>query len=198
MADNSKARISIYGMCGSLRRQSYNAGALRAAVELAPEGISIDIGTLADTPPANPIGAFPLYNEDVRQEGIPEEVKAMGAKIAAADAILFCCPEYNFSMPGVFKNALDWLSRLDPMPFDRKPFAIISASLGMLGGARSQYNLRQAALFLNMHALNKPEVFIGLAKTKFDDQGRLTDETTRDFIRTQLNALRDWTIRLRE
>jgi chromate reductase len=129
---------------------------------------------------------------------MPEKVKEFKAKIRAADAILIATPEHNFSVPGVLKNAIDWASR--PYPdnsFEGKPAAIMSASTGMLGGARAQYHLRQIFVFLDMHPINKPEVIVTFAGQKVDEQGRLTDETTRKVIKASLEALAAWTKRLK-
>ncbi|HZS85638.1 MAG TPA: NADPH-dependent FMN reductase [Stellaceae bacterium] len=180
--------LTVLGISGSLRKGSYNTAALRAAQELAPPGMAIEtIG----------ISALPLYNEDVRAAGFPPAVQELRRRIAAADALLFVTPEYNYSMPGVLKNAIDWASRPPDQPFNDKPVAIMGASPGMIGTARAQYHLRQSCVFLNMHVLNKPEVMIANAASRFDAEGRLTDEATRGFIRDLLTALAAWTKRLR-
>ena len=176
--------INVLAMCGSLRAGSYNRAALRAAIELKPPGMMIET---AD------IGAFPLYNEDVRAQGFPPSVEKLRLQIAAADALLFVTPEYNYSMSGVLKNAIDWASRPPDQPFAGKPVAIMGAAAGMAGSARAQYDLRRSCVFLDMHPLNKPEVLIGQAQTKFDAEGRLTDEAARGFIRDLLVALDQWT-----
>lgn len=188
MADDRK--ISVLGIAGSLRRGSYNSAALRAAQELAPEGMEVGIfGGLRDIPP---------YDDDVRQEqGYPPAVQDLRARIKAADALLVVTPEYNYSVPGVLKNAIDWASRPPEQPFDGKPVAIMGASPGALGTARAQYHLRQMFVFLNGMVLNRPEVMIAQAATRFDAEGRLTDEKTREFVHALLVALKDWTERLR-
>ena len=181
----SEARgISVLGICGSLRKGSYNMAALRTAIELKPPGMTIAV---AD------ISAFPLYNEDVRAQGFPPVVETFRRQIREADALLFATPEYNYSMPGVLKNAIDWASRPPDQPFAGKPVAIIGASAGMGGTARAQYDLRRSCVFLDMHPVNRPEVLIGQAHTKFDAAGHLTDEAGRGFIRDLLLALADWT-----
>lgn len=186
---SSDARpIRVVGISGSLRKGSYNTMALKAAMELAPEGMTIE---------AAEIGDLPHYNDDVRLAGYPPEVERFRAQLAAADAILFVTPEYNYSIPGVLKNAIDWASRPPNQPFDNKPVAIMGASMGVLGTARAQYQLRQMLVFLNAFPLNKPEVMIGAAQTKFDASGALTDEATADFIRQLLTSLAAWTERLR-
>ena len=176
--------INVLAMCGSLRAGSYNRAALRAAIELKPPGMMIET---AD------IGAFPLYNEDVRAQGFPPSVEKLRRQIAAADALLFVTPEYNYSMSGVLKNAIDWASRPPDQPFAGKPVAIMGAAAGMAGSARAQYDLRRSCVFLDMHPVNRPEVLIGQAHTKFDAAGHLTDEAGRGFIRDLLLALADWT-----
>jgi len=176
--------IDVLAICGSLRAGSYNRAALRTAIELRPPGMTI---ATAD------ISAFPLYNEDVRAQGFPPPVETLRRQIATADALLFVTPEYNYSIPGVLKNAIDWASRPPDQPFAGKPVAIMGAGAGMAGTARAQYDLRRCCVFLDMHPLNKPEVLIGQAQTKFDAEGRLTDEAARGFIRDLLVSLEKWT-----
>jgi chromate reductase len=176
--------ISVLGICGSLRKASFNMEALRAAIALRPAGMEV---TVAD------ISQIPLYNEDVRQQGFPPPVETLRKQIAAADALVFACPEYNYSMSGVLKNAIDWASRPPDQPFAGKPCAILGAAAGMAGSARAQHNLRAACVFLDMHPINKPEVLIGQAQTKFDANGNLTDETTKGFLRDMMAALATWT-----
>jgi chromate reductase len=142
------------------------------------------------------ISAVPLYNEDVRAQGFPPPVETLRRQIAAADALLFVTPEYNYSMPGVLKNAIDWASRPPNQPFAGKPVAIMGAAAGMAGSARAQYDLRRSCVFLDMHPINKPEVLIGQAQTKFDAEGRFTDEVGRGLIHDLLVALEQWTHRL--
>ncbi|MDP2019141.1 NADPH-dependent FMN reductase [Hydrogenophaga sp.] len=173
--------FQVVAISGSLRKSSTNTMALRAAQRLAPEGMAIEIVDIAD---------IPLYNDDVRAAGEPASVSALKAKIAAADAVLIATPEYNFSIPGVLKNTLDWMSRPPAPPFDGKPVAILGASPGPVGTARVQYHLRQVMVFLNAFTLNKPEVFISHSGSKFNAEGELTDETTAKFIGEQLVALR--------
>jgi len=186
-AVGTAAAVKVLGICGSLRKGSYNAAALRAAQELAPDGLTIETFDIAP---------IPIYNEDVRAEGLPPAVEQFRERIRAADALLFVTPEYNYSVPGVLKNAIDWASRPPEQPFAGKPVAIMGATPSVLGTARAQYHLRQILVFLDMHPINKPEVMIAAASGKFDAAGRLTDETTRDFVRQLLTALRDWTRRL--
>src|SRR5579864_4842375 len=179
----SDSGIRVLGICGSLRKASYNMMALRTAIALKPAGMSV---TVAD------ISQIPLYDEDVRAQGFPPPVETLRHQIAAADALLFACPEYNYSMTGVLKNAIDWASRPPDQPFAGKPCAIIGAAAGMAGSARAQYDLRRSCVFLDMHPLNKPEVLIGQAQTKFDAEGNLLDEVARNLIRDLMAALVGW------
>jgi chromate reductase len=179
--------MKVLGICGSLRQGSYNAMALRAARKLAPAGITIEI---AD------IGRIPLYNDDVRLAGEPGAVQELKAQVRAADALLIATPEYNFSIPGVLKNTLDWLSRPPEPSFTGKPVAIMGASPGPVGTARVQYDLRKVLVFLDAFTVNKPEVFISFAQNKFDPQGELTDEPTARFITDLLVSLQKLQTRL--
>jgi len=188
MASESAEPIHILGFSGSLRKASYNTGTLRAAKELLPEGMTLEIFDLSQ---------FPLYNEDVREKGIPECVLEFGVKITSADALLIAIPEYNYSVSGVLKNAIDWASRIPSKPLENKPVAIMGASIGNYGTARAQYHFRQVCVFTNMHPVNKPEVLITRAKEKFDTEGNLTDQPTRDVIRMLLESLAEWTRRLK-
>ncbi len=181
--------IHVLGMSGSLRKKSYNSAALRAAQQLLPVGMTMETFDIAE---------IPLYNEDVREQGFPPSVERLRGKIAAADAILIVSPEYNYSIPGVLKNAIDWASRPPNQPFDGKPIAIMGASPGVIGTARAQYHLRQCFVFLNACLVNKPEVMIGSAATRFDEQGNLTDEATREMVRKLLASLADWARRLKK
>ena len=179
----------ILGISGSLRKASYNSAALRVAQALAPDGVAI---VLAD------ISAIPLYDDDVRLAGLPPSVVTLGEEIASADAVLIATPEYNYSIPGVLKNAIDWVSKVPVQPFSRKPVAIMGASMGAIGTARSQYELRKVFVSLNAHVLNHPEIMIALAQTRFDADGHLTDENTRELIGKLIVALKEWALRLRD
>jgi chromate reductase, NAD(P)H dehydrogenase (quinone) len=181
--------VRILGIAGSLRSGSYNRGALRAASELVPDGATIEIFDLE---------GIPGFNQDDERDP-PEKVAELKRKIREADAILFVTPEYNYSVPGVLKNAIDWASRpYGDSAWNGKPAAIMGASIGGIATARAQYHLRQMMVFLNMFPINQPEVMIGNAGEKFDDQGNLTDETTKDFIRRLLQSLVDWTKRIEQ
>jgi len=174
--------VHIVGLAGSLRRGSFNKAALRAAGELLPAGARLEILELSD---------IPFFNEDLEKEGMPQAVQDLRARVSAADAILISTPEYNYSLPPVLKNALDWGSRGGLNVWNGKPLAIMSASPGIFGGARAQYHLRQVCVVLNLFPLNRPEVFIGSANTKFDADGTLVDEYTRQAIAKLLQALAD-------
>ena len=180
--------VRVLGIAGSLRHGSFNAATLRAAQEVAPAGMTIEIFDIAP---------IPLYNEDVRQQSFPAPVADLRARIKAADGLLIVTPEYNYSIPGVLKNAIDWASRPPEQPFDGKPIGLMGASGGVMGTGRAQYHLRQCFVFLNGLVMNRPEVMIPQAHNKFDANGKLTDETTRDFITAHLNAYNAWVLRLR-
>lgn len=177
--------IKILGFTGSLRIKSYNMAALRAATELLPEGADMEIFDLSQ---------IPFFDEDLESEGVPQVIVDFKEKLAVTDAILISTPEYNYSIPPVLKNALDWASRGTEFPLSGKPLAIMSASPGMLGGARVQYHLRQVCTKLNLQTLNNPEVFITSANTKFDQDGKLIDDFTRKSISKLLKALVDKTL----
>lgn len=179
--------MKILGICGSLRKASFNMAALRACSELLPQGVTLEIASIAD---------LPMFNQDVFDAGMPEPVKRLRGEIAAADGLLIACPEYNFSVSGALKNAIDWGSRAPSQVFQDKPIAIFSATTGPVGGARVQYDLRRILGQLWGHVLPRPEVFIGNAAQKFDAQGRLTDETTRKFLTDLLAGFRDWVVRM--
>ena len=175
--------IKILGIAGSLRQASYNRAALRAAGQLVPEGARLDIFDLAGIPP---------FNQD-DERNAPPRVVELKRSIRAADAILLVTPEYNYSIPGVLKNAIDWASRpYGDNSWDGKPVAVMGASIGSLGTSRAQYHLRQVFVFLNMHALNRPEVMISSAAERFDEQGNLKDEKTGKQIRKLLESLVEW------
>src|SRR5262245_52365363 len=176
------AGLNIVSICGSMRKGSYNAIVQRALSALAPEGMTIK--------PAPYFAEFPLYNADIQNStGFPAPVNALADAIRAADGVIFCTPEYNFSIPGGLKNAIDWVSRQPNQPFAGKPVALQSASPGPVGGARVQYDLRKAMMFLDAFTLNKPEIFVGNCASKLDETtGEIKDETTRGFIKQQLAA----------
>ena len=172
--------IRILGISGSLRKSSYNTAALRVAQALATAGVVVE---LAD------ISQLPLYDADLQAQGIPTAVSTLGEQIRAADGLLFACPEYNYSISGALKNAIDWVSRLQQQPFAGKPAAILGASVGMLGGVRAQYHLRQIGVYLDLRFINRPEVMIARAQERFDSMGQLSDAPTRELLGKLLAAL---------
>jgi len=183
------SQITILGFAGSLRKKSYNKSLLNTAVELAPQNMKIETFDLEGIPP---------FNQDLETKP-PAIVREFKAKIRAADAILIVTPEYNYSVAGVLKNAIDWASRpYADNAFEDKPVALMSASIGMLGGARAQYHLRQTLVFLNAHPINKPEVMMSYAQGKIDENGKVKDEATRKLIIELLEALVLWTERLQK
>jgi chromate reductase, NAD(P)H dehydrogenase (quinone) len=175
--------VRILGIPGSLRQGSYNRAALRAAIELVPEGATLDVFELH---------GIPGFNQD-DESNPPPQVVELKRRIREADALLFVTPEYNYSVPGVLKNAIDWASRpYGDSAWSGKPAAIMGASPGNIGTARAQYHLRQIFVFLNIFPINQPEVMIGNAATRFDAAGKLTDDTTKTFIRELLRNLVGW------
>jgi chromate reductase len=175
--------VRILGIAGSLRRESYNRAALREATKLLPEDAALDIFEL---------DGIPGFNQDEEQNP-PAKVVELKRRVRESDAILIVTPEYNYSVPGVLKNAIDWASRpYGDSAWDGKPVAIMGASIGATGTARAQYHLRQSFVFLNMHPINQPEVMIGNASQRFA-AGNLIDESTKKHIRLLLKNLVDWT-----
>jgi len=174
--------VNVVCICGSLRKGSYNRMVMNALPGLAPAGMK-----LSESPS---FADFPNYNFDVQEaSGIPPAVQKLADAVRAADGVIFNSPEYNFSIPGGMKNAIDWLSRVPDQPFARKPVAIQSAAGGSLGGGRMQYDLRRAMTFLDAATLNKPEIFIGNCSQKIDAKtGQITDQQAVEFIRQQLAA----------
>ena len=182
-------KIGILAFAGSLRKNSYNKTLIRAAIEVAPETVIIDNFDLEGIPP---------FNQDF-ETNPPQRVKEFKKKIRNADALLIATPEYNYSVSGVLKNAIDCASRpRADTPLEGKPVAIMSASIGRFGGARAQYALRQSFIFLNMHPVNKPEVMLSDASHNVDSEGRLTNEKTRQLIRELVEKLAFWTLKLKE
>ena len=185
MADSN---LKILGLCGSLRKASFNMAALRACNDMMPAGMTMKIATIGD---------IPLFNQDVFDAGIPESAKRLRAEVLEADGVLIASPEYNFSLSPALKNAIDWASRPPNQSWQDKPVAIFSVSAGPMGGARVQYDLRRILGQIWGHVLPRPEVFIGSAQGKFDAQGKLTDETTRKFLADLLAGFRDWIGRMK-
>jgi chromate reductase len=184
MADTD---LKVLGICGSLRKKSFNMAALRAAGDLLPPGMSLHITSIAD---------LPMFNQDVLDAGMPEPVKRFRTEVAQADGVLIASPEYNFSVTAPLKNAIDWASRPPDQAWQDKPIAIFSTTAGPVGGARVQYDLRRILGQIWGHVLPRPEVFIGSAASKFDADLRLTDETTRKFLTDLLVGFKAWIIRM--
>ena len=181
--------IHVIGFSGSLRKASHNTGLLRAATKVLPDGMTLEIFDL--TP-------LPFYNSDVEALGMPAPVQDFRTRIAAADALLIACPEYNYSVTGALQNAIDWASRATrdtPSPLNDKPFAIMGVG-GQFGTVRAQMHLRQMSLHSNMHPLNT-QVMLARARDKFDEHGNLIDDTIHQQIRQLLESLAAWTRRLR-
>ena len=183
-------RLKFLSICGSLRRGSYNAAIERALPALAPDGVEIAAAPW--------IGDFPLYNADVQEEdGFPYPVERLAGLIREADAAILVTPEYNYSMSGVIKNAIDWVSRVPDQPFKNKPVLLQSASVSLLGGIRAQNHLRQVMVYVEALVFNKPEVLVAKAGERIDETtGELTDEATRKLIRKQLSGFVDFVHRV--
>jgi chromate reductase, NAD(P)H dehydrogenase (quinone) len=186
--------IHVLGFSGSLRQRSLNTALLRAAKELLPDGMMLEIFDLSP---------LPLFDADVETQGLPASVQHFRADIAAADALLVACPEYNYAVTGVLKNAIDWASRPDfstqppgRTPLFDKPLAMMGAG-GQSGTMRAQFQLRHILVHSNVHVLNTPQVYLVRAGAKFDSEGRMTDEGTRNEVHALLVALAAWTRRLR-
>jgi chromate reductase len=175
--------LDIVGLCGSLRSGSFNRMVLNLAGSLLPPSMAIKTLSWRD---------IPILDGDVLAKGFPPEVVALRERVRRADGIVIATPEYNFSIPGGLKNVIDWVGRGEDQPLAGKPIVILSASTGPLGGARVQYELRRVLTALNAMTLAKPEVFVGMAATKFDADGQCTDETTRKFVGAQMQAFEQW------
>ena len=179
MADKT---LNVLSICGSLRKGSYNRIVMNTLQGYAPEGMRI-----SESPS---YAEFPLYNADIQNStGFPAPVQIMAEAIRGADGVIFVSPEYNYGVPGPLKNAIDWVSRLPNQPFANKPIALISASAGILGGGRMQYDMRRSMIFLDAWTMNKPEIFIGGVSQKIDEKtGQIKDEQAIGFIKQQLAA----------
>jgi len=187
--DIMEKTIRILGFAGSLRKDSFNKSLLRAAIEVVPSDAKLETFDLEGIPP---------FNQDLETQP-PEKVKEFKAKIRGADAILIATPEYNYSIPGLLKNAIDWASRpYGDNALEGKPVALMGASIGMLGTARAQYHLRQAFVWLNMYPLNQPEVMVPFANEKIDNDGNVTDPKTKEKIKELLESLVIWTRTLKK
>ena len=181
------SQLKILGFVGSLRKGSFNKALMRLAQEVVPAGARLDVFDLE---------GIPAFNQDLEARP-PDKIREFKEKIRGADAILIATPEYNYSVPGVLKNAIDWVSRpYGDNALEGKPVAIMGASIGMLGTGRAQYHLRQSFVFLNMFPLNRPEIMVPFVEKKVDQEGRIIDETTRRLVRELLDALIAWTRKL--
>ncbi len=181
--------VNILAIVGSLRRESFNRKVMVAAQRLAPEGINITIGDISDVP---------IYNDDVYQQGFPQSVSRLREAVLSSDAVLIATPEYNHSVPGVLKNALDWISRPPDQPFKTKPVGIIGASPGRLGTVRAQAHLIQILQGMSALVVNDPKVFLSGAMHLFDDDGTINNEKTAEFISRLLISLKQWTLQLQQ
>lgn len=182
-----KRPITILGIAGSLRRDSYNRAALRAAAQMAPENATLNIFEL---------DGLPVFNQD-DERNPPSKVTELKQRIRESDALLFVTPEHNYSIPAALKNAIDWASRpYGDNSWSGKPAAVMGASIGSIGTARAQYHLRQMGIYLNILFLNQPEVMIADAANRFDEAGNLTHQKTREFISQLLVCLAEWTRRI--
>lgn len=178
----------VVGLCGSLRSASLNRLVLDAAGSAMPDGMALDVIDYRDVPP---------FDADALSAGMPAAVARLRERLSRADGLIIATPEYNFSIPGMLKNTLDWLSRGQDQPLAGMPVAILSASTGMLGGARVQYELRRVLQCVNAMPMAKPEVFVGQANVKFDDDGGCNDALTRSLLATQMLAFAAWIDRVR-
>lgn len=180
---------NVITICGSLRQRSFNAALARSLPRLAPAGMTIT--------PAPSFAAFPFYNQDIQDKGFPPEVEAFAAAIRAADGVIIVAPEYNWTIPGALKNAIDWVSRLKEQPFKNRPVALQSASAALLGGSRMQYHLRQSLTSIDAFLFGRPEVLVTFAPQKFDETTlELKDQATIDIIRQQLAGFKDFIARV--
>lgn len=181
-------KVKVLGIAGSLREKSFNRALLREAEKLVPDSVDMEIFELH---------GIPGFNQD-DEKNPPEKITTFKKKIREADAILFVTPEYNYSVSGVLKNAIDWASRpYGDNAFDGKAAAIMGASIGMIGTARAQYHLRQMFVFLNIFPVNQPEVMVGDATNKFDGEGNLKDEKAKDLMRQLLRNLAEWSQKIK-
>jgi len=178
--------IKIVALVGSLRQGSLNRALLREAIAAAPAGVEVEILEISD---------IPLYNGDVQDQGFPESVTRLADSIRQADGLVIVSPEYNYSISGVLKNTIDWLSRVPKQPFAEKPVGLMGASMGAMGTVRAQNHLRQVLICLNGLVMNKPEIYVGTAHTKFDEQGKLTDQSTRDHVAKFMVSLQTFVTR---
>jgi chromate reductase len=184
-----KNNYRFVAISGSLRKESFNTMVLKATQKIASSNVSIEQLSIADVP---------MYNFDLHEKVFPEAIEKLSTSIKVADAVIIITPEYNYSIPGVLKNAIDFLSRHPLKPFDKKVVGIISASPSLLGGVRAQFHLRQILVAVNAISMNIPEVVITQVNTKFDEEGNLTDEKTTAFLKKFIDALADFASNLKQ
>jgi chromate reductase len=182
--------LDVIVICGSLRKDSFNAALARALPSLAPPGMALK--------PAPAWDKFPVYNADIQNStGFPAEVTAWADAIRSADGVIIVSPEYNWSIPGGLKNAIDWASRLKDVPFTNKPVALQSCSGGLLGGGRMQYHLRMSLTAIDAFMFGKPEVLVNFSAKKFDEKTlALVDQPTIDMVKQQLAGFEKFIRRL--
>ncbi len=187
MADN---QLNVLIVCGSLRKKSYNASLARTLPSLAPDGMALK--------PAPAWHTMPIYNHDIQEEtGFPGEAVTWADAIRSADGVIIVSPEYNWTIPGGLKNAIDWVSRMKDIPFKERPVALQSCVTGVLGGSRMQYHLRQCMTSIDAFLFGKPEVLVTFSAKKFDEQTlELTDQATRDIVKHQLAGFEKFIRRL--
>ena len=183
------SQLKILGLCGSLRKGSYNRMLLKLATEVAPADLSVE---------SIELGNIPFFDGDVFDKGYPASAAALRERIRAADGVLIVTPDYNFTLSAVLKNAIDWASRGADQPFVGKPLTVMSATQGPLGGARVQYDVRRIMQFMQVFIMPRPETFVGSAAGKFNAEGQCTDEVTRKFVTEHMAAFRDWVVRMKK
>lgn len=182
--------MHILILCGSLREGSYNRSLAKAAEELAPEGMTFEYGDIVGFPPYNQ-DLDPTYNQALSEADMPAAARDLKEQIALADGVLIVSPEYNYSIPGALKNAIDWVSR-GRQPLREKPVGVMGASMGVGGTLRMQQHMRAVFQFLNAYCMLQPEIIVALAQNRFDAAGVLTDESTRGFLKAYMLAFEAW------
>jgi chromate reductase len=183
------SQLKILGLCGSLRKGSYNRMLLNLASEVAPSDVAVTEFDMRE---------IPFFDGDEFAKGYPASAQAFREAVRAADGVVIVTPEYNFAMSAVLKNAIDWASRGNDQPFANKPVTVLSATMGPLGGARVQYEVRRIMQLMQVFFMPRPETFVGVAQNKFDAEGKCTDEATRKFVTEHMAAYRDWVLRIKK
>jgi chromate reductase len=175
--------MKIIGICGSAREKSYNAMAMRLVGTMLPADVTLEFARIDD---------FPMYNQDLQDKGFPAAVERVAEQVRAANAVLFGTPEHNWSIPALLKNGIDWVARVKNQPFAGKPMAVLGATIGTFGTARSQLHLRDIMIPLDGRMMNRPPVMIPQAQNKFDAEGKVSDQLTVDTLKAFATALADW------